>query len=379
MPRGGGGGAARRVVDHPSPSEPAPAGPLVTCLLRGVFFMPDGLRGEPSQATESDSLVGVERGEAEQDTAAQQAAAAEHANAGECSSASALELVVGGLVALLSGAFCFLLVFQGLGDVFLPGRSGPCSPADPGSCGAVLRVVIAWLCLYFCFLFFQTLQGYCTKMGRPFRFGSTLYGGLDAQGRGFGGRRNAEMIADRTIGDMVEQSLPFLCMLALHATLLDSGSAAQLGWVWLLFRAIYPIVYAHDTPLLFVSTLPGYAIIAALAWPLFGLARCTQACGPHGTCASGVCVCDAVYEGKLYSTPWTGPSCEVAPLITAETMECCTTWCPTGGHGEAISNRCQTGFLCCDLVDCCGEDVCSYYSCERSGPFQSAHTCDWSC
>eukprot|EP01043_Picozoa_sp_COSAG02_P111028 COSAG02_NODE_47174_length_343_cov_0.651639_1_plen_60_part_01 len=60
--------------------------------------MPDGLRGEPSQATESDSLVGVERGEAvEQDTAAQQAAAAEHANGGE-SSVSASELIVGGLV-----------------------------------------------------------------------------------------------------------------------------------------------------------------------------------------------------------------------------------------------------------------------------------------
>lgn len=325
-------------------------------------------------ATESDALVGVERGEAERDAPSAAESQAAAVVSGGKAPRSVLELLVALLVALLCGVFVFLLIFQGLGDVFLPVQSGPCSPSDAGSCGAVLRVVLAWLCMYFCFLFFQSLQRFCTKSGRPILFGSTLYAGCDKNGD-----PKATQIGDRTTGNMAEQSVPFLCVLALHATLLDSSRAAQLGWLWLLFRAIYPVVYAHGIPLLFVSTLPGYAIIAALAWPLAGLATCTQACGPHGTCTGGLCVCDAVYEGKLYATPWTGPSCELEPLLPAGAMECCTTWCPAGGSGEAVSNSCEAGFRCCDLVDCCGEDECTYYSCEHGSPFHSGHNCDWSC
>ena len=53
---------------------------------------------------------------------------------------------------------------------------------------------------------------------------------------------------------------------------LDAAKAAQLGWLWLLSRAIYPFVFAKGPPLLFVSTLPGYGFIGALLWPVGALA-----------------------------------------------------------------------------------------------------------
>ena len=53
---------------------------------------------------------------------------------------------------------------------------------------------------------------------------------------------------------------------------MDAAKAAQLGWLWLLSRAIYPFVFAKGPPLLFVSTLPGYGFIGALLWPVGALA-----------------------------------------------------------------------------------------------------------
>ena len=76
----------------------------------------------------------------------------------------------------------------------------------------------------------------------------------------------------RVQGNMLEQSVPFLASLALHAVLVDATKAAQLGWLWLLSRAIYPFVFAKGPPLLFVSTLPGYGFIGALLWPVGALA-----------------------------------------------------------------------------------------------------------
>ena len=80
------------------------------------------------------------------------------------------------------------------------------------------------------------------------------------------------LTGDRTVGNMLEQSVPFLASLALHAVLVDATKAAQLGWLWLLSRAIYPFVFAKGPPLLFVSTLPGYGFIGALLWPVGALA-----------------------------------------------------------------------------------------------------------
>lgn len=268
-----------------------------------------------------------------------------------------LLVLAGGALALLGIAFANLAV-EGLSDLFGRGATGACS--DSHSCGPVLRVVVAWLCLYFALTIV---------------FGSALYEYAIGEKHG---SHSATEIGDRVRREMLEQSLPFLCVLALHATLLDSGSAAQLGWAWLLVRAVYPVLYPyaleHGQVLLLVSTLPSYVIIAVLAWPLAGLVACDPACGPHGTCMGSTCICDAVYKGKLYSTPWTGSTCEVQPALPVDAKVCCTWWCLSNGE-EAASEMCEPGFHCCGMLDCCGDEACAYYSCEHS----SLDTCDGAC
>ena len=74
---------------------------------------------------------------------------------------------------------------------------------------------------------------------------------------------------DRTVGNMCEQSVPFLLSLWMHAVFIDGRAAAKLGWAWLCFRALYPAVFGSLW--VFSSTLPRYSIIAALAWPVVKL------------------------------------------------------------------------------------------------------------
>ena len=294
-------------------------------------------------ATESDALVPMDR-EATASTANAPAADLERKPARP--PPAALQYVVGSLVAALSALFLALL-FQGRGDLFGPETGEPCF--DTGSCGPVIRVALGWLCLYFCFLFFQSLQRFRTGSGKPITFGSPIFAGEP--------RADATRIGDRTTGNMVEQSVPFLFVLVLHAMLVDSGTAAQLGWWWLLFRAPYPVAYAWGIPYLFISTLPGYALLAALAWPLAGLA-CSEACGAHGSCVDGGCLCDTLVEGKRYAVPWTGSTCDTPPVGLDGLMECCTTWCPANEFGvEAEVSACEAGFGCCEFT---GAFSCHY-------------------
>merc|ERR1711915_475241 len=75
------------------------------------------------------------------------------------------------------------------------------------------------------------------------------------------------LTGDRTAGNMLEQSLPFLVSLWLHALVVSPDTAAYYGWLWLAFRSFYPIVYRLGVPFLFLSTAPGYVLIALLLYP----------------------------------------------------------------------------------------------------------------
>ena len=69
-----------------------------------------------------------------------------------------------------------------------------------------------------------------------------------------------------------KQAIPFLLALWLHAVFVRPGSAAQLGWVWLLSRVLYPFVFGLGIPFLFLSTILGYLCITGLMAPLVKLA-----------------------------------------------------------------------------------------------------------
>ena len=75
---------------------------------------------------------------------------------------------------------------------------------------------------------------------------------------------------DRTVGNYLEQAPLFLVGLWAYAALVSVPTAAVLGLAWVASRCYYPFGFYYGPPLLFLSTLPGYSIIALFFW---GLAR----------------------------------------------------------------------------------------------------------
>lgn len=66
---------------------------------------------------------------------------------------------------------------------------------------------------------------------------------------------------------MLEQALPFLAALWLHAAFVDVSTAVWYGWGWMFFRLIYPVCFYYGPPYLFISTLPSYVLMGMLYWP----------------------------------------------------------------------------------------------------------------
>ena len=79
------------------------------------------------------------------------------------------------------------------------------------------------------------------------------------------------LTVDRTSGNMVEQAIPFLVSLWLHAVFVSPTGAATLGWLWLLSRSIYPFVFYSRGHWLLLSTIPGYVLIFMLFAPVASL------------------------------------------------------------------------------------------------------------
>ena len=77
------------------------------------------------------------------------------------------------------------------------------------------------------------------------------------------------LTVDRTSGNMVEQAIPFLVSLWLHAVFVSPTGAAKLGWLWLLFRSIYPFLFYKQVH--WLSAIPGYILIFMLFAPVASL------------------------------------------------------------------------------------------------------------
>ena len=124
----------------------------------------------------------------------------------------------------------------------------------------VVQVTIGYLVLYYVFLFGQSITKRrvykeLKKADPSLKFGKVKYGqGIDLRCT----------TADRTVGNTMEQAVPFLTSLWLCAVFGDPGEAVSLGWTYILFRAIYPFVYFKGGIWLLASTVPGYLVIIRL-------------------------------------------------------------------------------------------------------------------
>ena len=79
---------------------------------------------------------------------------------------------------------------------------------------------------------------------------------------------------NRSVGNLLEQSPPFLVSLWLHALAVSPDAAAWLGWCWLLLRASYPVAFAHPsmTPALWeMQRRFGISWVNFVTWPSYAL------------------------------------------------------------------------------------------------------------
>jgi len=171
---------------------------------------------------------------------------------------------------LLSIVTTFLsLAYTCRSDILTPTIRGP-TPLTAATAAPVIRTTLGYIILCFAFFMFQSwtklkthamLKKSAKKGDTPSSFTSIKYN-LSSR------PLKLCLTGDRTVGNLLEQSLPFLLSLWLHASYVDVGTASRLGWLWLFSRAAYPVAFHLGMPYVFISTLPGYAAIMALVGPV---------------------------------------------------------------------------------------------------------------
>lgn len=139
--------------------------------------------------------------------------------------------------------------------------AGPARSAQ--ELGPVVVVTAAWVSLLYVFLFNQSATA--TAEHRRLRREAQAQGGAapTLAAVKYGAVPSALMLcATRTVGNFLEQALPFLLALYAHAALVSCRDAARCGWLWLLARSYYPLVYSMRFPALLLSTVPSYLCVA---------------------------------------------------------------------------------------------------------------------
>lgn len=142
---------------------------------------------------------------------------------------------------------------------------------------APIKATIAYCALYYVFLYLQAgvghLQFYLAKkkaesdakakgekVVEKVSYGKIKYGAQS--------RDKISLTTQRTVGNLMEQAIPFLTSLWLHAVFVSPESAANIAWIYIITRAYYPIVFYLGLPYILFSTLPGYSCIFYLLYKL---------------------------------------------------------------------------------------------------------------
>lgn len=133
----------------------------------------------------------------------------------------------------------------------------------------VIQVTLAYIVLWYIFLYSQSIYARIThaysgkgKDGAKLSLAQIKYGSPLEKGKSM-------LRFDRTVGNTMEQMMPFLVSLWLHAAFVDVDHAASLGWYYILSRLLYPFLFLQPFPFILISTIPGYAIIVMLLWPVY--------------------------------------------------------------------------------------------------------------
>ena len=129
----------------------------------------------------------------------------------------------------------------------------------------ILKAFVAYIVLYYLFLYQQSLTTFYNyfrmkhnkKRDENISFGKIKYFSTD----------KLTLTAQRTVGNTLEQSVPFLTGLFLHTVFVSSNSASNLCWLYIVTRAPYPFTFYYGVP--YVSTIPGYFVVLCLFAKIF--------------------------------------------------------------------------------------------------------------
>lgn len=172
-----------------------------------------------------------------------------------------------------------------------PRKGPPC--ADMKRFQPVILVTIGWCALYFCFLQGQGAaafwihrkrrQSFSKKQDDPSSPGRALArpnsgSSIPFASVKYGPRAEVQpgliFVMDRSVGNLLEQTPPFLLGLWLHALAASPTTAARLGWWWLMLRASYPVAFAYPSmsPSLWgVQRRLGISWVSFVTWPSYVL------------------------------------------------------------------------------------------------------------
>jgi hypothetical protein len=127
-----------------------------------------------------------------------------------------------------------------------------------------LRVTICYISLYYIFIIIQVSLKYYAyfqekSKNDKIKLADVKYNTI---------RNPLVLTGDRSVGNTLEQAIPFLVSLWLHAIFVDTEYATYVGSIYVLTRSFYPVVFRLGAPFLFFSTIPNYICIAMLLMPV---------------------------------------------------------------------------------------------------------------
>lgn len=138
------------------------------------------------------------------------------------------------------------------------GITGLMTPEQIHRARPLFKVTIAYFVLYYMFCFFQSFAKiYLHWTARRDDNGKKP----SAKEIKYNSKRGLGLLSDRTFLNMFEQAPPFLCSMWMYGMVSDPKMAAQAGWWYIFFRALYPFLFPFGMPAQWLSTFPCYGII----------------------------------------------------------------------------------------------------------------------
>lgn len=127
---------------------------------------------------------------------------------------------------------------------------------------ALARFLCGWALTYYGFLFNQSCTAIeahklmCAKAAeakaeKP-SFADIKYGRA---------RVGSVLVADRAVGNFMEQSLALLPALLAHFYVVGGLRGVRVAWAWLVVRWLYPAAFARGLPWFLFVTVPNYACV----------------------------------------------------------------------------------------------------------------------